>query len=172
MNFTAMALFCEDIRDEAGGTNTLVGVLPDNIRIGAPPPEVGVAALAKLGFYSRVHVPIDTPGVEPLEIILTNGGDEQVLSTMSVEFIENALNQARGNGSPHAGLITRVVVAPFAVLETKTVSLVARTPTKRVLAASMNIDLAQPSPVEVASSPTASPPPASKSQRRVRRKPT
>jgi len=37
MTFNCVGIFCEDIREEVGGTHTIVGVMPDNISVAGPP---------------------------------------------------------------------------------------------------------------------------------------
>ena len=48
---TAIALFCEDIREEQQGTSTIIGVLPDNLSVGPGP-----GFLPKLAIYLRIQI--------------------------------------------------------------------------------------------------------------------
>ena len=104
-----IGLFCEDIREEKSGQDTLVGVLPDNIGVKNLP-----GALAKLGIYIRIQLDRDT--------------DHQTIRTRikiperpNIEFasldhlISDAQTQAEANGMPFAGLIAKGIVAPFQI---------------------------------------------------------
>ena len=44
-------ILCEDIRDERSGTETLVGVLPDNVAIRGPR-----GVMPKLAVYLRIQI--------------------------------------------------------------------------------------------------------------------
>src|SRR5262245_1416449 len=51
MNFSVIALFCEDIREEKSGQDTIIGILPDALNVPQFP-----GALPKLGIYVRFHL--------------------------------------------------------------------------------------------------------------------
>jgi len=63
---SAITLFCEDIRHERNGIESLVGLLPDNISL----PEFP-STIAKLGIYTRITF---SAGEEPqpFELIVTD----------------------------------------------------------------------------------------------------
>src|SRR5688572_15722901 len=50
----AIGFFCEDIRDEKSGQDTLIGILPDHLAVPAFP-----GMLPKLGIYVRIHLSLD-----------------------------------------------------------------------------------------------------------------
>jgi len=52
--FSFIGIFCEDIREEVGGTHSIVGVLPDNVAIGRLP-----GMMPKLGVYIRIQIDSD-----------------------------------------------------------------------------------------------------------------
>ena len=51
MKFSAIALFCEDIREEKSGQYAIAGILPDRLNVKRLP-----TVLPKLGIYLRFHL--------------------------------------------------------------------------------------------------------------------
>jgi hypothetical protein len=58
---SAVCIFCEDIREEKSGQDTIVGTLPDNLLINPPPPKLqdAKALMPKLGMYLRINLLAD-----------------------------------------------------------------------------------------------------------------
>lgn len=102
MSFNALALFCSDIREEKGGTDTLVGVLPDNLNV------PNVPGVTKLSIYLRMAFTPDEK-IQNLSTKLTlPGGEILEIGEIDLEVVENARAKAEGLGSPLVGLITRI----------------------------------------------------------------
>src|SRR5215208_8095167 len=74
---SAVAIFCEDIREEQSGQNTIVGTLPDNLVVQAPPtgtPSTASAVMGKLAVYLRINFDIDDkPQEVTIKLLNTNG---------------------------------------------------------------------------------------------------
>jgi hypothetical protein len=133
--FTATAFFCEDIRHEQGDTNSLVGIMPDNIS-GAPEYP---ALLPKLGIYVRINFdPNDDPGSIEMVLVRANG-EEQRISKIQRQLIEKTIGEAKRDGNPVAGIITRAIIAPFPITEAGRMRVFARLPKGDVLAGSLNV---------------------------------
>jgi hypothetical protein len=117
-----MAVFCEDIREEKGGTLSLIGVVPDNINISNPPNEPGVMnfdatvrMLSKLCIYIRINFDpeYDLPEAK-FRLILPNN-DQMDLGGIDPVTIKRAQQQAKDKGNPLAGVIGRIILAGFRI---------------------------------------------------------
>lgn len=106
--FSALALFCEDIREEKTGAVTLVGVVTDNVAV----PASG-GTIPKLGFFIRMNFdPNDDPGEGTVRVVHGNGKvDEPARIEASTTAL--ACKQARETGAPMAGVISRFVAQNF-----------------------------------------------------------
>lgn len=114
-----VSLFCQDARDEIGGTISLVGIMPDNIIISSLP-----AALPKLVIYTRVNVDA-YHDCGPIEVFLrTPEGQEIAPNVIEHDIIEKSAMEARQQGNPIIGLIARVEGAPFPVTAGRYLSII------------------------------------------------
>lgn len=106
----ATAIFCEDIRAEKSGTETIVGVFPDNINVPSFP-----GMMPKLGVYVRIHVPTDED-LRSVRIELVDADEDQsVLADIDEDFLVNARKQSESAGQSYIGMIVRSVMSPFPV---------------------------------------------------------
>src|SRR5437870_1805794 len=105
---TAIALFCEDIRAEVLGTDSLVGVLPDNLAIGPTP-----GFLPKLAIYLRLQIYDETQVQTIKGKVILPGGQEIELATF--ENIQDTKKKALENGMPYAGLVGKAVMSPVPI---------------------------------------------------------
>jgi hypothetical protein len=113
---SAVAIFCEDIREEASGQNSIVGTLPDNLTLAAaqPPQENARPLFPKLGLYLRIN--FDANGEPPRDLsvrLINTDGEPHPLQGWSRETVDKAFADSRENGMPVVGLILTVVAAPF-----------------------------------------------------------
>ena len=107
----AIGLFCEDVRDEVAGTQSIVGILPDNMAI----PSVPVA-LPRLVLYLRLMLdPASDPGAISASLDFPNGETRQVVS-IDADATEDACKAARESGAPYAGMVTVVAMQQFTVI--------------------------------------------------------
>ena len=107
-----VALFCEDIRNETQGTNSLVGILPDNVNVPTLPFVFG-----KMGLYARVHLdPEFNPGPMILKLKLPGSSAVEV-SRMEPELISRARDESKREGKPIAGFITYTIMRNLSVTE-------------------------------------------------------
>lgn len=106
----SLAIFCDDIREEMRGTETIVGAYPSNISVPNFPGQ-----LERFSLYIRTHVPTGAD-VGDIRIALTMpDGAVTDLSTMPSDFVRKAQQDASDNGFPFAILITRVSFPTFVV---------------------------------------------------------
>lgn len=107
--FSAVTMFCDDVRQEVGHTETIVGILPDNVNLPAFP-----IALPKIAIYTRIVVETDFIP-EPIHVVLSTGGSESTIATIDVETISNAILQSKEKASPIVGFLARATAAPFPI---------------------------------------------------------
>ncbi|MBI2720370.1 MAG: hypothetical protein HY245_02880 [Rhizobiales bacterium] len=134
---SAIALFCEYIRVESAGTETLIGILPDNIQVDRFP-----GIFPSLHVYTRIHL---DPGCDDLAIVV------RLLSQRDITIIENeippdllrrTLADARKSAAPIAGLISRLSAMPFPIEEEGRLRVVATIGKEELLCGAINIILA------------------------------
>jgi hypothetical protein len=115
---SAVALFCEDIREEKSGQDTIVGTLPDNLHIAVAPLPIPDAKtmLPKLGVYLRVNLSVD--GDKPKDVsakVLNTSGNIIVQSGWASGVIDKAFIDAKTNQMPLVGLLFKVVAGPLTI---------------------------------------------------------
>jgi hypothetical protein len=104
---TVIALFCEDIREERSGQDTLIGIMPDNINVDRYP-----SVAPKLGVYIRAHLDPDNPPSQIVAKFKTPWAESEV-GRAEKQLIELAAEQAKQRGIPLAGVILKAIIAPF-----------------------------------------------------------
>lgn len=121
--FNLMALFCEDIREEKGGSLMLIGLLPDTVNLKAPDATGTITQieedqepdklLAKLCVYLRINFdPAFDLGEPTMRLVLPN--DEAIpIGTISAAVAKKAASEAKEKGNLFAGLISRAVLVGF-----------------------------------------------------------
>lgn len=115
MPVSAVALFCEDIREEKSGVNTLIGILPDNV---APPASSGPsdgAPIAKLCIYLRINFSPSDKVLAGTAKLLDPERNAIELGEITQALIDQASETAKKQGSPLAGLLTRAHLSAFAL---------------------------------------------------------
>jgi len=146
-SFSAIAIFCEDIREEVLGTNTIVGVLPDNMRVAALP-----GSIPKLGLYVRINIDPNSD-LEPISVRLVYpNGEEREVIRFTDSLIQRAKSQTLESGGTLAGIISKTVFSDFALREVGRIRALVKVGDREVVAGSLNVKIAE------ATSPTASEP--------------
>lgn len=110
MRFAATTIFCEDIRAEVSGTETLVGVMPDNINFVSFP-----STIPKLCAYTRLILFAD---LEYNEVVFSlSSTDGTVLGENPVEsdLLARAVTDAKAQGATIANIVARLVFSPMQV---------------------------------------------------------
>jgi hypothetical protein len=110
MKFSAIALFCEDIREEKSKQDTIIGILPDNINL-----PRSSAMLPKLGIYLRFHLNAGSEFRTITAKLRVPGADELPLLALDEAALAEMRTNALSSGMPFAGLISKTMFAPFTV---------------------------------------------------------
>jgi hypothetical protein len=120
---STICVFCEDIREEKSGQNTIIGTIPDNIimqktkNVSAPIPNLRTA-LPRLGIYLRIHLDANRPRPKDISAkIIDPAGQAVIQTTWEKNVLDNSFSDSRKNGFPLVGLIFTSVMAPFPIPE-------------------------------------------------------
>lgn len=141
---SAVAIFCEDIREEKTNQDTIVGTLPDNLN--APPANAPVPAgtpmLSKLGIYVRLNLDPEQGPPKTLSVNLINTNGESVpLSGWGEDVIEKAFRESRDNDMPTVGLILKLVAAPFIISKSGKLMVIVTVDGSDYIAGCLNISI-------------------------------
>lgn len=97
----ATGLFCESIREEKSGQETIVGIVPDNIEVAKLP---GVLQLA---LYTRFVIdPQFPPNRLAVRLSIPEGGD--IVNPIEESIFKNAIEDARRTGHPVTTVISKM----------------------------------------------------------------
>src|SRR5690554_1201278 len=105
---SAVAIFCEDIRNEAGPgrQNTIVGTLPDNIQADGPPIMDGQRpVLPKFGVYLRVNIDIENKPNSLSAKVVDASGATVTQTEWTQAVINSAYEGAKNSKMPVVGFI-------------------------------------------------------------------
>jgi hypothetical protein len=133
-----MGLFCDDLRMERNGQETIVGVFPDTVNVPYVP-----GVLSKFCVYVRFHLDTNNrPGTIKLKI---NSPDEIEHPEIEVEkeVIEKAYSDAEKNGQPFAGVISRTIISPFPFNQTGRIEVIVSIDNEEQICASMSVKIAE-----------------------------
>lgn len=106
----AVGFFCDDLRQEVGDRDTIVGILKDTTTVAKIP-----CALPKLGIYIRVQFDPNDPPQRIAARLDTPWGEVVDLGNADRELIETARNNALRSKQPHAGVVMTGIVTPFLI---------------------------------------------------------
>jgi hypothetical protein len=136
---SVVALFCDDIRQEASGTVTIVGVYPDNVNVPKIP-----GGLLKLGIYVRIHL---DPSFAPVPIstwLELPDGKELNRDEVDPKLVRDALSKASTSEAPYAGLIASFVIANFGITEPGRVKAMVQLGDQKIVAGALNVRVPRP----------------------------
>ena len=139
MMYSAVALFCEDIREEKSGTDTIVGVFPDNVNVPTFP-----FTFAKIAIYLRINMPADSDSPKRIEYWLTSPDNIPFPRTpIEAELIERARRDAMERGSVIGGTISKAVIGFLQLKTPGRLNLVVEIDGRELVAGTLNV---QPNP--------------------------
>jgi hypothetical protein len=130
----AVAVFCEDIREERSGQDTLIGTMSDNL--GLPPPP---ALLPKLAVYIRGYLDTSSKPEDVSAWVNLPWGERIDLGEASKDLVKSAIDEARSKNNPLAGLIFKAVISPLHVRSLGVVSAFVRTGKQEILCGILNL---------------------------------
>jgi hypothetical protein len=113
MGTRAIAIFCEDIREEKSGQITLVGIFPDNLNLPRVPslaPKLGVYVRVTFDPQSRLPKQISARLQTPWE-----ASRNLQLGNADANLIATAVANSRKNNLPVVGIIMQAMLSPFPI---------------------------------------------------------
>jgi hypothetical protein len=147
----AMGIFCEDIREEAQGMHSIVGIFPDNLNVPHVP-----GAVPKIGFYVRITVPGSAEVEEASVAILFPDGEERTLLSLEKELLAKAAQEARDTDMPFGTVVAKAIASPFPFPSVGRFKLVLRVDGAELVCATLNV---QQTPALTSASPSEPPQP-------------
>lgn len=119
MSYTAISFFCEDIRNEVNGIETIVGILPDTISVKGIAPDLVPAgqthALPKMSIYTRLNL-LDGSVPKRLAIIMLKpDGSELGRNEIDQSVIETAISTSRD--LPFCGIKSQAQIQNLPVID-------------------------------------------------------
>jgi hypothetical protein len=146
MTVSCLGIFCEDIREEAGGTHTIVGVMPDNINLIGPAGPGGASLLfPKMGIYVRVNLDVSYKPRGPISARASIPGVPDIsLGEIGPADIDKAFADAREKNNPLVGIIFKGVASPLPLSTSGVGSAFVTVEGQEHLAAIINIQIARP----------------------------
>jgi hypothetical protein len=142
--FTFICLFCEDIREERSGQDTIIGVMPDNLTVSPLP-----GAIPRLGVYFRIQLEKDDNPQSIKLKLRVPGGLELTMGSLD-GLIVQAKADAEKNGIPFAGLIARAVLSPVPISSPGRIEAIAEIDGAEYVCGAMNVQRANevPTPLQ------------------------
>jgi len=105
-----IALFCDDIRSEVSGQQTLVGIMPDNLAVDSFP-----ATLLKLCLYVRFHI-YPRASVAPVVVrVDIPSGQALPIGQLEERVILQAQEHALTHNLPYIGMVLTAQIANFLI---------------------------------------------------------
>lgn len=135
--FSAVALFCEDIREEVSGMSTLIGIYPDNVHVGALP-----FIFPKLSVFMRLNMTISSAPPNNVEYWLTS--PDQIPFPRSVidkEIIKRAYKEAREKGGTNAGTISKATMNLLQIRSEGRLNLMVSVDGLEIVAGTLNVQV-------------------------------
>jgi hypothetical protein len=124
MPINCVGIFCEDIREETGGTHTIIGVMPDNINLQGqeglklPDGDSGKLLFPKMGFYLRANLDVSAPAPKQIAATVSFPGHGIIsLGMLGTEAIEKAFADSHSNKVPSVGVVFKAVITPLPITE-------------------------------------------------------
>jgi len=115
-----MGFFCEDIREESGGTFTLIGLMPDNVTVEELKPDdandgasLSNRMVTKLCVFVRANFDPDDPTQEILLHLILPNEQKIDLGGTNAALMQQSKQQAKDRGNPLAGITLRAMLGGF-----------------------------------------------------------
>jgi hypothetical protein len=148
-----VGFFCEDIREEKSGQETIVGILPDNFAV----PQVP-GLIPKLGIYIRMHFDAKSNAKEFSVRLESPNSNDLMLGSSDENTVSSAIQDANKLGIPFAGVAMKAVFGPFPIKSYGVLRAIVKLDGVDILCALLNIVPTAPSvseqpPAQLISSP-------------------
>jgi hypothetical protein len=109
---SVVALFCDDVREEKSGKETIVGIYPDNVNVPSFP-----YTFPRVLIYTRINTDVrDKIKKVEIRISLPEEETETIMSTADKKFVSETQKTAKKKGTPIVSIVGRVVASQMRVL--------------------------------------------------------
>jgi hypothetical protein len=106
----AVAIFCEDLREERSSQDILLGIMSDNLALPSAP-----VIMPRLAVYLRAYFDVASKP-QAIKAWVQFPWDQRIdLGDADASLVEAALGQARERGNPLAGVILKGLFSPLVV---------------------------------------------------------
>lgn len=139
--FAIVALFCEDVRVEASGQETLIGIFGDNLAVTQVP-----GLMSKMSIYIRCNFASDFDLKTLSHKFISPSGSVLHEIPIGQKMITDAIEQVRVENSPMLGIKISAIFAPFAINEYGRHSLLSYVNEEEYLTGFANITASPPNP--------------------------
>jgi hypothetical protein len=92
--FAAITMFCNDVREEISGSQTIVGLLPDNIGVPIFP-----GGIDKIVILTRITLDVNEPPPKLATYILTQNGTRLADNEIDSSMLAEAIAEAKSEGN-------------------------------------------------------------------------
>ncbi len=134
---SAVALFCEDIREEKSCQVSVIGIYTDNITVQSVPFQ-----FAKLAVYIRITLSVDEPAPKEIALHLVQTDNKEIpFSVFGSDLVEKALRESREKGATRAGLIGSAILPGYRVRQKGRMNVIAKFDAQEVLCGTLNVQL-------------------------------
>ena len=128
----AIALFCDSVRQEKSGSESIIGVMSDNVNIAKVP-----SLIPRVSLYVRLQIDRDVDP-NPIKILLsTPDGREEPIMDVDPTTVDKSRESARERDKPFGGVVCRVEMAPFHVPTYGRLGVIVQTKTERIIAGTL-----------------------------------
>jgi hypothetical protein len=136
----AVGFFCDDIREEVGPKDSVMGIYPDNITVPVIP-----WAFARLCVYVRLNIGTEWDQKNITIHLRFEDGKQIEIARFKPELIESEFKGAKERGAPLVGLVAKVVASPLHISVVGRIRVVAIAGDAEILCATLHVIL-EPSP--------------------------
>jgi hypothetical protein len=111
MPYSAVGWFCDDVREEKGNKETIVGIYSDTVSVSSFP-----GAFKRITIYVRIQADVDQE-VSTLKLFLSVPGveGEGEVGIFSLDGLKEGQERSKQRGLPFITLITQATIEPLMV---------------------------------------------------------
>ena len=130
----AVGFFCDDIREEVGQKDSVMGIYPDNITVPVIPGN-----FQRLCIYVRLNIQIEWDQAEITLHLRFEDGTQIEIARFALELIAAEFKGAKERGAPLVGFIAKGIASPLLVPVAGRIRLVAVAGDEEILCAALNV---------------------------------
>ena len=131
-----ISLFCDDIREEKSGVDTIVGVFPDNLSLPHIP-----SVIPKLCVYTRLYLEKSEITPKLIAARLRLSWNEEIINIgdFGGTQLKNAFDEAEKGNQKRVGIIMKAILTGFTVAETGRLDVIINIDGNEVVSGSVRI---------------------------------